>query len=99
MAIGYGLAAMALGEIGAEPEATVPALIRSLTNSDIGVRLAATRAIACFGTEAAAAIPVLRAAKEDQNQRVRRLAARALVRVQCENYEGRLFVALLSTGE
>lgn len=50
----------ALGEIRAEPELCVPALVHALGDSDEWAQLSAAHALGMFGTEAQSAIPSLR---------------------------------------
>ena len=83
-----------LGDIASNPELTVPALINEANlvngaNDPHGfVRRTIFPALAQFGSQAAAAIPVLRQATGDPNHGVRFDAAEALVRVQCEMRDG-----------
>jgi len=53
-------AILTLGRIRCRPDLVVPRLIESLTNENFRTQHAAAAALAAFGTEAAAAVPLLR---------------------------------------
>ena len=75
-------AASALGNIGQRAEAVVPALLDALKDPISSVRDQAVWALGRFRAEAKAAVPaLLKAAKEDADNRVRRSAADALMRI------------------
>jgi HEAT repeat protein len=62
-------AAKALGEIGADPAVTIPALTEALKDKAVPVKFAAVNALGQIGKEASPAIPALRelaAAKTDK---------------------------------
>ena len=71
-------AANALGYIGKEPEVAIPALVKHLRDPDPGTRAQAVLALAKFGTEAKAALSLIRELEGDANQFVREAAAKAL---------------------
>jgi len=71
-------AANALGYIGKDPEVAVPALVKHLRDPDPTTRAQAVLALARFGTEAKAALSVIRELQGDANQFVREAAVKAL---------------------
>jgi len=81
-------AAVALGQIGLNADQVVPKLIAMLEGERVGdegmvnyamwCRLAATKGLASFGETAAPAVPALTNALTDEDDAVRRHAARAL---------------------
>ena len=68
-------AAEALGKIGPEAAAAVPALTTALQDPDVDVRMEAAWALGCIGPEAAAAAPALSNALQDPVVDVRSEAA------------------------
>ena len=78
--------ANALGAIGKQPEQTVPALATALRQDESPlVRLAAVRALEKFGTNAVAALPVLRqVATDDPDHRLRATTGRAIIAVEAK---------------
>lgn len=73
---------MALGQIHAEPELVVPALMKSLSetisDSDVRIRLFSTIALGQFGPDAKPAVPLLTSLLQDPNRNVRSDATNAL---------------------
>jgi hypothetical protein len=76
-------AANSLGLLGQEPEIAVPALIHNLQETN-GWRVpaSAARGLERFGTNAVAALPVLKAIAEHQDSRVREAMARAIQSIE-----------------
>jgi HEAT repeat protein len=68
----------ALGEIGAWPERSVPALREAVTHDRVAVRAAAALALASFSEGAADSVPPITTALDDEYIIVRRAAAQAL---------------------
>ena len=64
-------AAEALGEIGPEAKAAVPALIEASKHEEAGVRANATYALGRIGSDAKAAVPALIEKLKDENAGVR----------------------------
>jgi HEAT repeat protein len=75
-------AAQLLGEIGCEPEITVPALTQAIRDPRAGVRAEAAASLARFGGDAAAAIPALKVASTDEYTFVSRAAQQAISSIQ-----------------
>ncbi len=79
--VGYG-AAQALGRIGPEAKAAVPALIKALVDDPRNtVRSHAAQALGQIGPEAKAAVPALIEALKDENENVRNAADGALRKI------------------
>lgn len=74
-------AAEALGTLGAEAKAAVPALRAALHDKDGSLRIAAAAALWRVGEDSAAALPVLLGALRHRDQDYRREAAEALGRL------------------
>ncbi len=74
-------AAIALGQIGQQPEVVVPALIESLADPVVTVRLSAVEGLARFGPKAREAVPVLMKAFENRESKIASLAGFALMRI------------------
>jgi len=72
------MSAMALGELGPEASAAVPALCVALKDKDKDVRRQAANALGRIGDAARAAIPPLTELLSDTDDEVRRSAADAL---------------------
>lgn len=85
------LAAMALGKIGDEAEAAVPALLIALRFDDMYLRMAVTGAFIAIGRPA---VGGLVRALFDNNAAVRRAAAKALGKIGDEDTIKPLMVAL-----
>jgi HEAT repeat protein len=77
-------AVRALTERRSEAAAVVPALVKSLGDSDAAVRRAAAQAVGNMGADAKAAVPGLLTLLEDRNTSVRKVAALALKRIDPE---------------
>ncbi len=77
-----GLAAQAIGEIGADASSAVPELVSLLKNPDEGSRTTACFALGRIGPAAKDALPALRAALADPSAYVRRVAQHAIVRIE-----------------
>ena len=75
------LAAKALGQIGDEAEAAVPALLAALRDNDMFLRAGITGALIKIGYPS---VPGLTSALFDQNNAVRRAACKALGRIGSE---------------
>lgn len=73
-----GLAAQAVGEIGAQALPAVPALIQLLASPDPGSRNSACIGLTGIGPGARAELPALRKALSDPSADVRRFARRAI---------------------
>ena len=69
----------ALAQFGQKP---VPQLIRSLQHVDTPRRLRAAQALTFIGPDAEDAVPALKKALDDPDERVRQSASQALVRIQ-----------------
>jgi HEAT repeat protein len=80
-----GLAAQAIGDIGAYAAPAVPALIKMLTSKDEGLRNSACIGLRGVGPPARDALPALRRALSDPSKDVRRFATLAIASI-----EGRL---------
>jgi HEAT repeat protein len=65
----------------ADAAQVVPALIESLKDKAVDIRLSATIGLGYYGEQAKDAIPALRAAQSDRDARVRQAAGVALVRI------------------
>jgi hypothetical protein len=74
-------AAEAMGKIGPDAKAAIPALIAALKDNDKEVRRAATYALSNIGPEAKAAVPALTKALKDKDGNVRVYAAKALEKI------------------
>jgi len=74
-------AADALGRMGPEAEAAVPALAHALKDQDILVRIAAAEALGKMGPAAKGAVPALNGALQDDNEAVRWYAEYALQQI------------------
>jgi hypothetical protein len=74
-------AADALGWMGPEAKAAVPALANALKDQDILVRAAAAEALGKMGPAAKAAVPALNEALQDDSEAVRRYAEYALEQI------------------
>jgi hypothetical protein len=77
-----GWAAQAVGNIGANAAAAVPALIELLKSTDVGTRNSACIALGQIGPSARAALPALRVTVSDTNPATRSFAARAIQRIE-----------------
>jgi HEAT repeat protein len=80
-----GLAAQAIGDIGAYAAPAVPALVKMLTSEDEGLRDSACIGLRGIGPPARGALPALRHALSDPSKDVRQFATFAIASV-----EGRL---------
>lgn len=85
------LAAKALGQIGDEAEAAVPALLFALRANDMYLRMATTGALIQIGQPA---VPGLIRALFDSNNAVRRASAKALGKIGSERAINALQVAV-----
>jgi hypothetical protein len=77
-----GLAAQAIGDIGAYAAPAVPALIKMLTSADEGLRNSACIGLRGIGPPARDALPALRRALSDPSDDVRRFATFAIARIE-----------------
>ncbi len=75
------LAARLLGDVGAQPELVVPALIEASNNTDYEVAASAIWALGNFKSDAATIIPVLEKAKGHSDGRMRYAATQALKQI------------------
>lgn len=99
-------AARALGLIGRDPKLAVPALTRSLSETNLLLVRAAAVALGAFGSDAESALPALRSLPPVTEELPRRGIARSIVRVQCDLREGGIvrgprsdkYLALVFTG-
>jgi HEAT repeat protein len=71
-------AAKALGQLGADSKAAVPALTAALKDRDVFVRRFAAQSLGAIGTEARSAIPALKQSLNDPRMEVQTAAADAL---------------------
>jgi HEAT repeat protein len=77
-------AALGLGELQARPEISIPALMRSLQDHRSGIAVYAAEALASFGEQAGAAVPVLVEAIEQTDAHVKARIALALKKIDPE---------------
>jgi HEAT repeat protein len=80
-------ATAALGDIGPEAKAAIPALIKALGDQDVHVRILAANTLGDIGSEANEAVPALIKAPGDPEVLVRRHTAGALSRIGPEAKE------------
>ncbi len=82
------MAAQALHFCDQSSKEVIPALISKLSDSGRGARSAAAASLGSFGTNAMVALPALQQlSQSDQSGQIRGLG-RAILRVQCEMYQG-----------
>jgi HEAT repeat protein len=77
-------AVQALGNLGAEDAAVVPALVGALKDRDALVRGDAALALLKLGPDAKEAIPALHDARKDRDAKVRDYAAKALEKIDVD---------------
>ena len=77
-------AAHALGQIGPEAKAAVPALMELLKDTDSELRWLAALALGQIGPEAKAAVPALMELLKDEEEKVYREAAEALGKIKSD---------------
>jgi HEAT repeat protein len=76
-----GLAAQAIGNMGADGVAAVPALVKLLSRDEEGLRNSACIGLAGIGPSAKSALPQLKVALADPNSNVRGLARTAIAKI------------------
>ena len=91
-------AAEALGKIGPDAKAIIPALIKLLRDDDWGIRWTAARALGNIGPNAKTAIPALTEFLEDKDGFIRTAAAEALEKIEKKQGSGRIEVISVEAG-